>query len=195
MPGDDVTTLLQRWGQGDRAALDHLMPLVYDELRRLAASRLRRERSGNSLQSSALVNEAYLRLVNQHGVQWQNRAHFFAIAAQMIRRILVDHARAQHRDKRGGGVETILLDEALHHGEPSEEARGVEMIALDTALHGLEKLDPEQSRIVELRFFAGLTVEETAEAMHLSRTTVNRHWVTARAWLIRELGGSASTSA
>ena len=191
MEGDDVTTLLQRWGTGDRDALNRLMPLVYGELRRLAAARLRHERPGHTLQSSALVNEAYLRLVNQQGMQWQNRAHFFAIAAQMIRRILVDHARAQQRNKRGGGAQTIVLDEALHHAAE----RGVEMIALDDALNGLEKLDPEQSRIVELRFFAGLTVEETAEALHVSRATVNRHWVTARAWLIRELGGGAPVSA
>ena len=191
MAGDDVTTLLQRWSAGDPEALDKLMPLVYGELRKLAAARLRQERGGHTLQSSALVNEAYLRLAGQGGVHWQNRAHFFAIAAQMIRRILVDHARAQHRDKRGGGAETLVLDEAIH---AASSDRGVEMIALDDALNGLEKLDPQQSRIVELRFFAGLTVEETAEALHISRATVNRHWVTARAWLIRELGGAAPSA-
>lgn len=185
MPDEDVTTLLGRWGEGDREALNRLMPKVYNELLQLAGAYLRRERQGHSLDSTGIVHEAFLRLVDQRRVEWQSRAHFYGVAAQMMRRILVDHARAQHREKRGGGVETLVLDERMD-GAPE---RGVGLMALDDALEGLAKLDPEQSRVVELRFFGGLSLEETAEALRISRSTVHRHWVTARAWLNRELAG------
>lgn len=187
MPDDTVTELLVRWRAGDRQALDELTPLVYDELRRIATRHLRRERPDHTLQTTALAHEAYLKLVDQSRVEWQSRAHFFAVAAEIIRRILIDHARAMQRDKRGGGAKPLLLDESLH----LSEKKSVELIALDDALNGLAKLDPQQSRVVELRFFAGLTVEETAEVMRISRATVNRDWVTARAWLLRELSGAA----
>jgi RNA polymerase sigma factor (TIGR02999 family) len=188
MPNDSVTGLLTRWRAGDRQALDELTPLVYVELRRIARRHLRREPVGNSLQTTALVHEAYLKLVDQSRIEWQNRAQFYAVAGELIRRILVDHARARHRDKRGGAVRTLALDEALH----ISNKRSVELIALDDALNGLAKLDVQQSRVVELRFFAGLTVEETAEVLQVSRATVNRDWVTARAWLLRELSGAPS---
>ncbi|HEV3331423.1 MAG TPA: sigma-70 family RNA polymerase sigma factor [Bryobacteraceae bacterium] len=186
MPDESVTVLLARWRKGDRQALDELTPLVYDELRRIAARHMRRERPGHTLQTTALAHEAYLKLVDQSRVEWQSRAHFFAVAAEIIRRILIDHARAMQRDKRGGGIKPLLLDESLH----LTEKKSVELIALDDALTGLAKLDPQQCRVVELRFFAGLTVEETAEVMRISRATVNRDWVTARAWLMRELSGA-----
>jgi RNA polymerase sigma factor (TIGR02999 family) len=187
MPDDSVTELLTRWRAGDRQALDQLTPLVYVELRRIARRHLRREPAGNSLQTTALVHEAYLKLVDQSRIEWQNRAQFFAVAGELIRRILVDHARARHREKRGGGVMPLALDEELH----ISDKRSIELMALDDALNGLAKLDRQQSRVVELRFFAGLTVEETAEVLQISRATVNRDWVTARAWLLRELSGAA----
>jgi RNA polymerase sigma factor (TIGR02999 family) len=179
----DVTALLRRWCQGDEAAGAELTPLVYSELRRLAKQRLRRERAEHSWQSGDLVHEAYLRLVAQGDARWNDRAHFFAACAQMMRRILVDHARSRHREKRGGGAATLVLNEALDlpHNRPYE------LIALDDALTALARLDPQQSRIVELRFFTGLSIDETAEALRISKATANRHWVTARAWLIREL--------
>lgn len=185
MPEDitDVTTLLRRWSDGEKAALDDLIPRIYAELRKIASDRMRHENPGHLLESAALVNEAFLKLVDQQGIQWQNRAHFFAVAAQSIRRILVDHARTQKRVKRGGAVQTLVLDDRIQ----VSDKKGVEILALDDALTSLEKLAPEQSRVVELRFFAGLTAEETAEAMGISRSTVNRDWATARAWLIREL--------
>jgi RNA polymerase sigma factor (TIGR02999 family) len=182
MPAD-VTALLRRWSAGDGSAADELAPLVYDELRRLARRHLRHERPDHTLRSAELVNEAYLKLVDQKEAGWQDRAHFFAASGQIMRRILVDHARARLRDKRGGGAVTLALNEDLD----LPEQRSLEVIALDDALNGLAKLDPEQCRIVELRFFAGLSVEQTAEALGLSRATVNRYWVTARAWLLREL--------
>jgi RNA polymerase sigma factor (TIGR02999 family) len=183
MQTPDVTMLLDSWSKGDQHALDQLTPVVYDELRRLAASYMRRERQDHTLQSTALVNEAYLKLVDQKNVVWQNRAHFFGIAAQMIRRILVDHARAHKAEKRGGGAGVLSLDEAI--GVP--ERRDVEILSLNDALTRLTELDPQQGRIVELRFFTGLSIEETAEVVGVSPATVKREWASARAWLFREI--------
>jgi RNA polymerase sigma factor (TIGR02999 family) len=188
MPSGDVTTLLARWGSGDSAALEELTPLVYDELRRLAGRFLRRERPGHTLQSTALVHEAYMKLIDQSQVQFQNRSHFFAIAAQLVRRILVDHARTRDRQKRGGGAMKLSLDDALGVSDKRE----VELVALDDALTGLSKLDPQQSRIVEMRFFGGLSIEETAEAVGVSPATVKRDWVAAKAWLFREMSRAGS---
>ena len=178
-----VTELLDAWSNGDRTALDKLMCMVDAELRRLAHYYMSRERSGHTLQTSALVNEAYLRLVNRRSVQWQNRAHFFAIAAELMRSILVDHARSHACAKRGGGAQTLLLDEAL----TLSQQKAAEVIALDDALKVLAVMDPQQCRIVELRFFGGLTVEETAEVLKLSPATIKRDWSTAKAWLYKEL--------
>jgi RNA polymerase sigma factor (TIGR02999 family) len=180
--------LLVSWSRGDQAALEELMPLVYGELRRLASAYLRRERANHTLQSTALVNEAFLRLVNQQDVQWHNRAHFYAIAAQMIRRILVDYARAQHAEKRGAGAVKLELDEAI---AVAPQAGDVDLLGLNDALEQLARLDQRQSRIVELRFFAGLSIEETAEVMHLSPASIKREWQTARAWLFREMSARA----
>jgi len=179
-----VTKLLIDWGNGDKTALDELMPLVYEELRRLAHHYMSRERVGHTLQTSALVNEAYLRLVNRKDVHWQNRAHFFAIAAQLMRTILVDHARSHGYAKRGGGARQIPLDETL---VVSPDRTG-EVIELDEALTRLADFDLQQSRIVELKFFGGLTIEETAVVLGISPATIKREWNTARAWLFRELG-------
>ena len=171
----------------DKESLDKLMPVVYDELRRQAARYLRREQPGHTLQTTALIHEAYVRLVDQRNVQWQNRAHFFGIAAQMMRRILVDHARGKRRAKRGGSdVKVSLADATI----PVEE-RDLDVIALDEALTRLAEIDEQQSRVVELRFFSGLTVEETAEVMGISPATVKRDWSMAKAWLHRELSGEA----
>jgi len=189
---EDVTRLLVASSAGDRAAMDRLMPLVYDELRRLAQSYLRHERPGHTLQGTALVHEAYLRLIDQKHVQWQNRAHFFGLASQMIRRILVDHARGHKAAKRGSGAPRLSLDEAI--GVPN--ARDVDLVSLDDALSGLEKIDAEQSRIVELRFFGGLSIDETATVVGASPATVNREWAAARAWLFREMSrGSRGSEA
>lgn len=182
-PTDELTQLLIAWSEGDRAALDKLMPLIHEELRRLAHHYMSRERSGHTLQTTALVNEAYLRMVNRKGAHWQNRAHFFAIAAQSMRSILVDHARGLAYAKRGGGARKIALDEAL---VVSQERAG-EVLALDDALALLAKIDTKQSRIVELRFFGGLTIEETAEVLDLSPATIKREWTTAKAWLYHQL--------
>lgn len=180
----DVTRLLIDWRRGDKEALDRLMPVVYGELHRLAEIYLHRERPGHTLQPTALVNEAYLRLVDQRQVEWQSRAHFFGIAAQMMRRILVDRARAHKADKRGGGLYRVTLDSSFD----VEERRDLDLLALDEALEALAKLDPRQSRIVELRFFVGLTIEETAEVIGVSPITVRRDWNLAKAWLYREIG-------
>jgi RNA polymerase sigma factor (TIGR02999 family) len=161
------------------------MPLVYEELKRLARAYLRRENPDHGLQSTALVHEAYFRLIDQKAVRWQNRAHFYGVAAQLMRRILVDHARSRNAVKRGAGAYQLELDDAI----ASVEQRNVDLVALDTALTELAKIDPQQSRIVELRFFGGLSIEETAEAVGVSPATVKRDWATARAWLFRELGG------
>lgn len=181
----EVTRLLLRWGGGDRQAFDALAPLVYDELRKMAGRYLRRERADHTLQSTALVHEAYLRLVDQNHVQWQNRAQFFGLAAELIRRILVDHARARQAAKRGGAVVRLTLDEALDAAIP----RNLDLVRLDDALKALAEFDPQQARAVELRFFGGLTIEETAEVLGVSTATVKRDWMIAKAWLRRELTG------
>src|SRR5262249_7895944 len=178
-----VTGFLIDWSNGDKAALDKLMPLVYDELRRLARYHMRRERAGVTLQTTALVNEAYLRLIDQKQVRWQNRAHFFAIAAQLMRRILVDQARKRSNRKRGGDVRKVSLDEAA----VLSQERTADLIALDAALTDLEAMDQRKSKVVELRFFGGLNIEETAEVMAISPATVQREWSMAKAWLYREL--------
>jgi RNA polymerase sigma factor (TIGR02999 family) len=183
MSAPDVTQLLHQWSNGNRLALDNLTPVVYDELRRLAGIYLSRERSDHTLQATALVHEAYMKLVDQKNVRWQNRAHFFGIAAQMIRRILVDHARGVRAAKRGGGAMALSLDEALG----VSEKRDLEIEALDDALEALARIDPQQARVVELRFFTGLSIEETAEVLGISDSTVKRDWVSAKAWLFREL--------
>lgn len=186
-PSSQVTELLVRWRGGDREALDSLLPLVYDELRRIARHYLQGERPGHTLQSTALVNEAYVRMVAQDFPQWQNRAHFFAVAAQLMRQILVDHARAHRASKRGGNVYKVSLDEA--EGQP--QATDLDLVALDDALKNLAEMDPQQSKVVELKFFAGLSIEDTAEVLAISPSTVKRDWITARAWLYRELDRSS----
>jgi RNA polymerase sigma-70 factor (ECF subfamily) len=168
---------------GDHDALDALLPLVYAELRRLAAGYLRRERHGHTLQPTALVHEAYLRMIDQTQVRWQNRAHFFGVAAQMMRRILVDHARSQQAEKRGGDVQKLSLDENI---DVSGE-RASDLVALDEALQRLAEIDPTKSRVVELRFFGGLSVEETAEVLGVSAPTVKRQWRMAKAWLFGQV--------
>lgn len=178
----DVTGLLRAWGKGDRSALDKLTPIVYQELRRLAKHYLRGERPGHTLQTSALVNEAYMRLVDYARMQWQDRAHFFAVSAQLMRRILVDHARRSNL-KRGAGIQHIPLEEATKIGAPAPD----DLIALDEAMNQLARMDPRQARVVELRFFGGLTVDETAEVLNISSVTVMRDWSTAKAWLYREM--------
>jgi RNA polymerase sigma factor (TIGR02999 family) len=175
--------MLLRWRSGDEQALNQLMPLVYDELHRLAGRYLRRERPGHTLQTTALVHEAYLRLVDQTHPNWQNRAHFFGVAAQLMRRILVDYARTQQAAKRGSGVIRLTLDDA---GMKAKE-REAELLALDDALADLAAIDARQSRLVELRYFAGLNIEETAEVLGLSPATVKREWSSARAWLYNQL--------
>jgi RNA polymerase sigma factor (TIGR02999 family) len=187
----DVTQLLINWGKGDEQALEQLMPLVYQELRRLAHRHLGRERDGHTLQTTALVHEAYMRLVDQKEVQWQNRAHFFAVAAQMMRRILVDYARARQYAKRGGGAQQVALDEAM----VVSDERAADVVALDEALISLAEFDPRKSRMVELRFFGGLSIEETAEVLALSPGTVMREWTLAKAWLQREITRGIYTDA
>ena len=184
-----VTQLLQDWSQGKDAALEELLPLVHQELRRLARRYMFGERPGHTSQATALVNEAYLRLVNSRKVNWQNRAHFFAISAQLMRRILVDYARARGYQKRGGGVPRVTLDEALMG--PRE--KGHELVALDDALKALAGIDSRKCKVVELRFFGGLSVEETAEVLKVSPDTVLRDWRLAKAWLTREMGQSVAT--
>lgn len=179
----EVSVLLLNWSQGDRAALDKLVPLVYEELRRLAGHFMRQEREGHTLQTTALVNEAYVRLIDQRSVRWQNRAHFFAVAAQLMRRILVDHARSRRYAKRGGDVRQVSFDEAAI----VSRERGAELVAVDEALTELAARDPRKSQIVELRFFGGLNIEETAEVMGISPTTVQREWRSAKAWLYQAI--------
>jgi RNA polymerase sigma factor (TIGR02999 family) len=183
---EQVTDLLLDWSNGSEAALDRLTPLIYEELHRLAHRHMRRERRyqrGHTLQTSALVNEAYLRLIDQRNVRWQNRAQFFSIASRLMRRILVDHARAHHYAKRGGGAVKVSLDEAalVTHD------RAAELVALDNALTSLAAIDERSSRVVELRFFGGMSVEETAEALGVAPVTVKRDWSTAKAWLYRTM--------
>jgi RNA polymerase sigma-70 factor (ECF subfamily) len=186
VPEGDVSTLLRAWSDGDQSALDKLAPIVYDELRRLAGHYLSRERSGHSLQATALVNEAYLRLVDYKRMRWENRAHFFAVSAQLMRRILVDHAR-RHNLKRGGGVQHIALEDTAVVGG----GRAENLVVLDDAMQALARIDPRKAQVVELRFFGGLSVEQTAEVLKVSPVTVMRDWNTARAWLLREMGGGA----
>jgi RNA polymerase sigma factor (TIGR02999 family) len=176
---EHVTQLLIAWGDGDRTAFDKLMPLVYEELRKLAHHYISRERPGHTLQTSALINEAYLRLVDQDNIQWQSRAHFFGIAARLMRQILVDYARKRSYAKRGGDAHRVPLDEALI----VSEERASDIVALDDALNRLAEFDPRQSQIVELRFFGGLSIEETAEVLGVSPGTVMRDWTMAKAWL------------
>jgi RNA polymerase sigma-70 factor, ECF subfamily len=183
----EVSGLLQAWSEGDRAALDRLTPIVYDELRRLAGRYMRGERPGHSLQTTALVNEAYMRLTDYKSMQWQNRAHFFAVSSQLMRRILVDHAR-RHNLKRGGGVQHVSLEETAMVGGD----RAADLVALDDAMDALAHIDLRKVQVVEMRFFAGLSVEETAEVLKVSPVTVMRDWSTAKAWLYRELTGEAT---
>jgi RNA polymerase sigma factor (TIGR02999 family) len=185
----DVTRLLQRWGAGDAQAVEELLPLLYDELRRLAAAYMRRQPMGHTLQPTALVNEAYLKLAGQDSLSFANRAGFFALAAKAMRQLLVDHARAHHAAKRGGDAVRVTLDE----GVASVPSRDVDFADLDAALEELGRLDERQARIVELRFFAGLGIEETAAALSLSPATVKREWATARAWLYRRLSDGRPT--
>jgi RNA polymerase sigma factor (TIGR02999 family) len=181
---DDISVLLRAWSDGDQSALERLTPIVYDELRRLARRYMKRERPGHSLQTAALVNEAYMRLVDYERMQWQNRAHFFAVSSQLMRRILVDHAR-RHNLKRGGGVQHVSLDEAAVVGGDQD----ADLVALDNAMNALLRIDPRKVQVVEMRFFGGLSVEETAEVLKVSTITVKRDWRAARAWLYRELTG------
>lgn len=182
----DITQWLIAWSKGDQQALEKLTPAVYDELRRLAHHYLRKERPGHSLQTTLLAHEAYLRLVDQKAVGWHSRAHFFGIAARLIRQILVDHARTAQAQKRGDGAPRLALDEAI--ATPAH--RDWDLIALDDALHALEKISPQQSRMIELRFFGGLSIDETAEALGVSPTTVKRDWQMAKAFLYREVARS-----
>src|SRR5918992_2034177 len=179
-PPDGVTQLLIDWGRGDQAALDKLMPLVYAELRRLAGNYLRRERANHTLQPTALVNEAYMRLVDQRNARWQNRAQFFGVAAQLMRRILVDHARLHQAQKRGGSDQQRL---SLTDADRLAEKPDIDLLALHEALNELSEVDPQQGRIVELKFFGGLSIEETAEVLGIGHATVERDWKMARAWL------------
>jgi len=184
LQNEAVTELLIDWGKGNQAALDRLMPLVYSELRRLASNYLRRERQGHTLQPTALVNEAYLKLVDQRSAKWQNRAQFFGVAAQLMRRILVDHAREHQAAKRGGADQQRL---SITSAEGLASQPPIDLLALHEALEELSTLDPQQSRIVELRFFGGLSIEETAEVLGIGHATVERDWKMARAWLRRKL--------
>jgi RNA polymerase sigma factor (TIGR02999 family) len=183
LTGDDLTGLLHDWCEGDKAALDRLTPIVYDELRRMAHRYIQSERDGHTLQTTALVNEAYLRLAGQQKVDWQNRAHFFAVTAQVMRHILIDHARRRRYAKHGGEMQQVSLDEA----NVMSPERATELIALDDALDELQQLDPRKSRVVELRYFGGLSLEETAEVLEISLMTVRRDWRAAKAWLFRRM--------
>ena len=183
-PREEVSGLLRAWSDGDQRALERLTPVVYDELHRLERRYMRRERSGHSLQTTALVNEAYMRLVDYRRMEWQDRAHFFAVAAQVMRRILVEHAR-RHNLKRGGGVQHMSLEQAAVVGGDED----ADLTALDDAMNALARIDSRKVRVVEMRFFGGLSVEETAEVLKVSPITVKREWRAARAWLYRELTG------
>jgi RNA polymerase sigma factor (TIGR02999 family) len=181
----EITQMLRAWSEGSREAADALIPLVYDELRRQARCHLRRERAGHTLQTTALVNEAYLKLIDQRNLDWENRAHFFAIAATLMRRILVDHAKTKHRRKRGGSAIKVTLEEPLLVGSTDEA--NTDLLWLNEALEKLGELDEQQARIVELRYFSGLNIDETAAVLKLSEATVNRDWKMAKAWLRHEL--------
>ena len=182
---NEISTLLRAWSDGDQSALKRLTPIVYGELHRLARRYMKQERPGHSLQTTALVNKAYMRLVDYRRMEWQNRAHFFAVSAQVMRRILVEHAR-RHNAKRGGGVQHVSLEEAAVVGG----GRNADLVALDDALNALARFDARKVQVVEMRFFGGLSVEETAEVLKVSPVTVMRDWNTAKAWLYRELTGS-----
>jgi len=179
----EITQLLEEWSRGDRSALDRLIPLVHAELRRIARRQMSQERAGHTLQATALVNEAYVRLAGDAGQRWQNRAHFFAVCAQVMRHVLIDHARSRAREKRGGALQRVSLEGAAALAEGGE----AELLALDEALARLEEFDRQKARVVELRYFAGLGIEETAEALGVSPTTVRREWRRAKAWLYRAL--------
>jgi len=183
-PPEGISQLLVKWSSGDESALEGLIPLVYDELRRLAKNYLRKERAGHTLQPTALVNEAYMRLADQKSMKWQNRAQFYGIAAQLMRRILVDHARLKHAEKRGGAEQQRL---SITSAGEIAAMPDLDLLALHEALEELAEIDPQQARIVELKFFAGLSIEETAEVMNLGHATVERDWKMARAWLRRKL--------
>jgi RNA polymerase sigma-70 factor (ECF subfamily) len=183
----NITSLLTQWSQGDRGALDRVVPLVYAELRKIAARQLRRQPNGEPLDPTDLVHALFVHLVDQRHATWESRAHFFAVVAQMMRRILVDHARARLAAKRGGSALTVSLSDVAHPAEPFHEKHVCDVLAIDEALAHLAARDPEQVRIVELRFFAGLSVEETAEALGRSPRTIKREWRLAKAWLFREL--------
>jgi RNA polymerase sigma-70 factor (ECF subfamily) len=189
LAGHDLTGLLIEWREGDRAALDRLTPLVYDEIRRIAHRHVQREREGHTLQTTALVNEAYLRLAGKQQINWQNRAHFFAVTAQVMRHILIDYARRRHYVKHGGEAQRIAFDEALATEEAvlMTKPRAAELLALDEALDELAKLDPRKSQVVELRYFGGLSLDETAEVLEVSPMTVRRDWRVAKAWLFRRM--------
>ena len=189
-PSDSPTELLLAWGRGETRAFDELVPLVHDELRRLAKQYMARERPDHTLQPSALVNEAYVRLIELKRIRWQNRAHFFAMSARVMRRILVDCARARRNEKRGGGAPKVSFDEALI----ISKGRGQDLLALDDALVALEAVHPRKGSVVDLRFFGGLSLEETAEALHVSIDTVKRDWRFAKLWLLRELNGERGGS-
>ena len=180
----EITQMLHKWSNGDEQALESLMPMVYGELRKQAARFLRRERPNHTLQATALINEAYLKLIDQRKLQFDSRSHFFALSAKLMRRILVDHARKKNREKRGGNAETIALDEMM---VGDKDGKSVDLLALDEALDRLETHDKRLARIVELKYFSGLSMEETAEALKISRTTVATDWALAKAWLFREL--------
>ena len=184
-PGPHVTELLLSWGRGDRSALDELVPIVHQELRRLARLQMRGERDNHTLQTTALVNEAFIRLVDLRRIRWQDRAHFLALSARLMRRILVDHARSRNYRKRGGGAVNVALDDSI---DMSRE-RGADLVALDDALESLARVDPRKGQVVELRFFGGLSVDETAEALGISAETVLRDWRLAKVWLLREVSG------
>ena len=190
-PEPGITQLLKQWSDGKgQEVLDELMPLVYEELRRQAARFLRRERADHTLQTTALIHEAYLKLIDQREVKWQNRAHFFGIAAQAMRRILVDYARERNREKRGGaGRENLPLEEVALF-LPAASGKSVDLVALDEALTRLAEFDPRQARVVELRYFSGLSIDETAEVLGVSNPTVRRDWNLAKAWLYRQLTGT-----
>lgn len=187
----EITQLLHEWREGDQLALERLTPVVYEELHRMARHYMAREREGHTLQTTALIHEVYLRLVKVKEVQWQDRAHFFAISAQLMKRILTDFARSRGYQKRGGGVQRVPLDDAFTISAEPE----VDLVALEEALNHLGETDPRKCKVVELRFFGGMTVEETAEALHISPETVMRDWSMARAWLQRELDGGSNHGA
>jgi len=186
----DVTSLLKDWSRGSETALAELLPAVYAELRQIAGRHLRHERVDHTLQETALVHEVYLRLVDQHSVDWENRAHFYGVASQVMRRILVDHARRHGASKRGDGQRALPIEEAGNVAAPDERF----VLALDSALDRLQKIDPDLARIVEFRVFAGLTIEQAADVLRVSPSTAKREWRTAKAWLVREIGPNEKTS-